>query len=97
MFSYFYTLTFIKLVDEYLFSPRQKTMNANAMINISKPNTIKKNARLNSDMIVQRDTLINANTFLYLGRNNYNKKQLARIDRIKQKQKLLWKLVCQYL
>ena len=47
--------------------------------------------KLNSDMIVQRDTLINANTFLYLGRNNYSKKQLDRIKEIKARQKEYYK------
>lgn len=43
--------------------------------------------RLNSDLLVQRDTLINANTFLYLGRNNYNDEDLAKIKDIKERQK----------
>ena len=43
--------------------------------------------RLNSDLLVQRDTLINANTFLYLGRNNYNDEDLAKIKAIKERQK----------
>lgn len=43
--------------------------------------------KLNSDMLVQRDTLINANTFLYLGRKNYSKAQLDNIAKIKAKQK----------
>lgn len=47
--------------------------------------------KLNSDMIVQRDTLINANTFLYLGRNNYTKKQMSRIKEIKARQKEYYK------
>ena len=49
------------------------------------------NGKLNSDMIVQRDTLINANTFLYLGRNNYNDKQLSKIAAIKERQKQYYK------
>lgn len=43
--------------------------------------------KLNGDMIVQRDTLINANTFLYLGRKNYTDKQLKKIKAIKERQK----------
>lgn len=43
--------------------------------------------KLNADMIVQRDTLINANTFLYLGRGNYTKKQMDKIKAIKARQK----------
>lgn len=43
--------------------------------------------KLNSDVIVQRDTLINANTFLHLGRHNYSKKNIDKIKAIKEKQK----------
>ena len=43
--------------------------------------------KLNSDLIVQRDTLINANTFVYLGRDKYNTEQLAKINAIKERQK----------
>ncbi len=43
--------------------------------------------KLNSDLLVQRDTLINANTFLYLGRNNYSKEQIDKIKSIKERQK----------
>lgn len=45
------------------------------------------NGKLNSDMIVQRDTIINANTFIWLGRHNYNQDNLNKIARIKEKQK----------
>jgi hypothetical protein len=44
--------------------------------------------KLNSDMLIQRDTIINANTFLYLGRYKYSKKQIEKINSIKEKQKL---------
>ena len=43
--------------------------------------------KLNSDMIVQRDTLINANTLMHLGRKNYTKQQMKKIAEIKKKQK----------
>jgi hypothetical protein len=43
--------------------------------------------KLNKDLIVQRDTLINANTFMYLGRNNYSKSQLDAIEKVKERQK----------
>lgn len=46
------------------------------------------NGKLNSDLLVQRDTLINANTFLYLGRDKYNKKQLEAIENAKKRQKV---------
>lgn len=47
--------------------------------------------KLNADMIVQRDTLINANTFLWLGRSNYSKKQMDKIKAIKARQKEYFK------
>ena len=43
--------------------------------------------KLNSDLLVQRDTIINANTFLYLGRDNYTEAQLQKIKEIKDRQK----------
>ena len=49
--------------------------------------------RLNSDMLVQRDTLINANTYLHLGRHNYTQKQLDKIISIKEKQKQYFQTV----
>ena len=43
------------------------------------------NGTFNLDACVQRDTIINANTLLHLGRNNYNKEQLNNCRRLKQK------------
>ena len=43
--------------------------------------------KLNSDLLVQRDTLINANTFIYLGRKHYSPEQLAKIKAAKERQK----------
>lgn len=43
--------------------------------------------KMNSDVLVQRDTLINANTLLYLGRSNYTQEDFDQINRIKEKQK----------
>ena len=45
------------------------------------------NGKLNSDMIVQRDTIINSNTFLWLGRHNYTQEDMGKIAKIKNKQK----------
>ncbi len=42
--------------------------------------------RLNSDLLIQRDTLINANTFIHLGRDNYSDKDMKKIEAIKAKQ-----------
>ena len=43
--------------------------------------------KCNIDVIVQRDTLIDANTLLWLGRKNYTPEMLNTIESIKQKQK----------
>lgn len=43
--------------------------------------------KMNGDVIVQRDTIINANTLVYLGRNNYTKSNLEKIAAIKERQK----------
>ena len=43
--------------------------------------------KTNIDVIVQRDTLINANTLLWLGRKNYTPEMLDKIAKIKEKQK----------
>lgn len=43
--------------------------------------------KVNSDILPQRDTIINANTFVYLGRNNYSEENLKKIKAIKEKQK----------
>lgn len=45
---------------------------------------------LNSSVLVQRDTLINANTLMYLGRNNYTPEQMAKIMAVKERQKVLY-------
>lgn len=47
--------------------------------------------KLNGDLIVQRDTLINTNTFLHLGRKNYSESQLKKIEQIKERQKEYYK------
>ena len=43
--------------------------------------------RLNKDLLIQRDTLINANTFLYLGRDKYSDENINKIQGIIAKQK----------
>ena len=45
------------------------------------------NGKLNSDLLIQRDTLINANTLLHLGRKNYSKEQMDKINELREKQK----------
>ena len=42
--------------------------------------------KLNSDVLIQRDSVINANTFVYLGRKNYTADNIEKINRIKERQ-----------
>ena len=45
--------------------------------------------KLNKDVLIQRDTLINANTLLHMGRDKYTKKQMDHINELRKKQKEL--------
>lgn len=42
---------------------------------------------MNGDVLVQRDTIINANTLIHLGRHNYTQENLNKIAMIKERQK----------
>lgn len=44
---------------------------------------------INASVLVQRDTIINANTMLHMGRVHYTDEQLAKIMAVKQRQKEL--------
>ena len=46
--------------------------------------------KLNGGLLIQRDTLINANSFIYLGRDNYSKKDMDTINKIREQQKQLY-------
>jgi hypothetical protein len=46
--------------------------------------------KINASVLVQRDTIINANTLMWLGRNNYNKTQKAKIMAVKARQKEIY-------
>jgi DNA-directed RNA polymerase beta' subunit len=48
--------------------------------------------KLNPELLIQRDTLINANTFIYLGRDNYSKNDMDKINKIKQMQKQMFNI-----
>ena len=45
------------------------------------------NGMLNTEVLVQRDTLVNANTLNHLSINQYTEEEMAHIARIKEKQK----------
>lgn len=47
----------------------------------------KMDGKFNKDVMVQRDTIINSNTMIRLGRNNYSQEDLDKIEKIKKKQK----------
>ena len=40
----------------------------------------------NRDVMVQRDTVINSNTLIRLGRHNYTQEDIDKINKIKKKQ-----------
>lgn len=42
--------------------------------------------KFNKDVMVQRDTIINSNTLIRLGRDNYSQEDLQKIEKIKKKQ-----------
>jgi hypothetical protein len=42
--------------------------------------------KMNKDVMVQRDTIINSNTLIRLGRHNYTEDDYAKIEKIKKKQ-----------
>ena len=44
----------------------------------------------NMQACVQRDTIINANTFIHLGRKNYTPEDMNKINEIREAQKRLW-------
>jgi hypothetical protein len=46
--------------------------------------------KINASVLVQRDTIINANTLMWLGRNNYNETQKAKIMAVKARQKEIY-------
>ena len=50
----------------------------------------KVDGKLDSDMIVQRDTIINANTLLHLGKHKSTQSNLDKINAIKKRQKEYW-------
>ena len=48
--------------------------------------------KLNSSVLVQRDTLINANTLLYLGRDKYTPEQMEKINKVRERQKVVYSI-----
>ena len=50
----------------------------------------KSDGYFNLDVCPQRDSIINLNTFLYLGRYKYSKGQMEKINAIRAKQKELY-------
>ena len=48
------------------------------------------NGKLDTRVLVQRDTLINANTLMYLGRNKYSKEDKEKLLELQKKQAALF-------
>lgn len=43
--------------------------------------------KFNKDVMVQRDTIINSNTLIRLGRHNYTQEDYDKIEKIRKRQK----------
>ena len=74
------SLNIFHIINEAFFRRANQVFNPRNSMYISR-----NNGTFNLDACVQRDTIINANTLLHLGRNNYNKEQLNNCRRLKQK------------
>ena len=76
------TLNIMHIINRQFYERCRVVFNPRNAMYISKIN-----GKVNMDLIVQRDTIINANTFLWLGRNNYSDADKATIAAIKERQK----------
>ena len=79
-------LNVFHIINEAFFIRANQIFNPRNAMYISR-----NNGSFNLDACVQRDTLINANTFVYFGRNKYNQNQLDKINAIKERQKVYFK------
>ena len=75
-------LNVFHIINEAFFIRANQIFNPRNAMYISR-----NNGSFNLDACVQRDTLINANTLMHLGRKNYNKDQLNKLRMLKQKTK----------
>ena len=77
-------LNIMHIINKAFFERCYQVFNPRNVMYISKID-----GRLNSKVLVQRDTLINANTLLHLGRHNYNRENMEKINAIRERQKAL--------
>ena len=75
-------LNVIHIISDSMFTYCRRVFNPRECMYISRID-----GKVNGDLLPQRDTLINANTYLWLGRHNYNDKNLEKIAKIKERQK----------
>ena len=76
-------LNVIMILNDAFFKACYRIFNPRNAMYISHDNDM-----FNMDVCIQRDTVINANTLMNLGRTNYSKKQLARIKELKARQEI---------
>lgn len=76
------TLNIFLIINEKFYERCAEIFNPRNAMYISRSD-----GNVNSSLLVQRDTLINANTLLYLGRDNYSQDQLDRIRAVRERQK----------
>ena len=74
------TLNILHIINGTFFERAYEVFNPRNNMYISRSNGM-----LNSDVLPQKDTLVNANTLNYLTLNEYNEKEMAHIKRIKNK------------
>ena len=79
------TLNIFLIINDQFYERTNEIFNPRNAMYISR-----NDGNLNASVLVQRDTLINGNTLMYLGRNNYNEAQKSKIASIKEKQKAIY-------
>ena len=76
------TLNIFHIINDSFFQRAYEVFNPRNGMYISR-----NNGMLNTEVLVQRDTLVNANTLNHLSINKYTEEEMAHIARIKEKQK----------
>ena len=77
-------LNIMHIINKAFFERCYQVFNPRNVMYISKID-----GSLNSSVLVQRDTLINANTLLHLGRHNYSRENMDKINAIRERQNQL--------
>lgn len=76
------TLNILHIINQAFFERAYEVFNPRNAMYISRSNGL-----LNSDVLPQKDTLVNANTLNDLTLHDYSKEEIEHINRIKEKAK----------